>query len=680
MGRRRRSQAGQAIVIIAAMMSVLVAFVALAIDSARAFDARRILQDSVDAGALAGADYFQVSGGDWAGSLDAAMRMFEQNSRLYGAYSCSPPFGTPALGGASASTTCTIAGYSVTVIATDNGPGGQSFLLSAQRPLTLALMQVLGQVSAINVQATAVAVANDQALTPALGALSTDSSCPGGSGATPPILIDGSTKPMRVFGDAISNGLFSVGGVSELDLAGNAITRCAPPDIPGNIALRCWSTDPLKLGATPPCPANAVSGQLLSASGHLADPRYPAPASALGSQGIPLTAVVLSPGFYAANPQFGNNGKCYFLAGGIYEWQGGLTVNSGIVSNELRPPDEPVYNNLTSRSLNQFWNPGGSIRCDGAFGLTTQPAFTGHPQLPGRQYSVELTSVRTDTVSGTAFSRESAPSMCRPIAPPDGSVVTVTVSNVPGATSYNMYVATNDTCTPPFGLVTLSGPSNIPNGALESNAALAGCPDVTGTSCSLGKATAIFDGLATISGAVHLPDGLIAPFQGSATLPGQTPARAAPPSGDLGNENHCGLAGSNSACPTTGARASGAVTPGAVEFNITNNGCLSVAGGDAYLFSGYQYNWILSYESPTSGCASNDWNGVVNSGMLGISYTPKAAFNITGNLASNNDTWSMASPTGGILAGSVHIQHATNMTIAFDQRYAPARQGARLTG
>ena len=51
-----RSQRGQAIVLIALMMAVLIGFVALAIDSARAFDARRILQDATDAGALAFAE------------------------------------------------------------------------------------------------------------------------------------------------------------------------------------------------------------------------------------------------------------------------------------------------------------------------------------------------------------------------------------------------------------------------------------------------------------------------------------------------------------------------------------------------------------------------------------------------------------------------------------------------
>ncbi len=44
------------------------------------------------------------------------------------------------------------------------------------------------------------------------------------------------------------------------------------------------------------------------------------------------------PGTYNADPR--PNG-CYFLGGGVYDFQAGITEVGGFVSNELRPPDEP---------------------------------------------------------------------------------------------------------------------------------------------------------------------------------------------------------------------------------------------------------------------------------------------------------------------------------------------------
>ena len=96
--RRRRSQRGQAIVLVALMMAVLVGFVALAIDSARAFDGRRILQDSVDAAALAGAEYYQYHPGGWSGAETAAADEFQTDNRLYAGYTCSPGSVTPTPG------------------------------------------------------------------------------------------------------------------------------------------------------------------------------------------------------------------------------------------------------------------------------------------------------------------------------------------------------------------------------------------------------------------------------------------------------------------------------------------------------------------------------------------------------------------------------------------------------
>jgi hypothetical protein len=114
---------------------------------------------------------------------------------------------------------------------------------------------------------------------------------------------------------------------------------------------------------------------------------------------------------------------------------------------------------------------------------------------------------------------------------------------------------------------------------------------------------------------------------------------------------------------------------------VTQGTCINVTAGDAFLFSGFQYDWILNYEpsQPLPACASgNNWNGAVNSAAIGLSYAPQAAFNVTGSSGSNADTWSLEGPTGGILAASIHIQHATGLVIDFDPRYAPSPPGARL--
>ena len=101
------AQRGQAIVLLAMMMAILVGFVALAIDSARAFDSRRILQDSVDAASLAAAESFQA-GASWGTAQANAMTLFERDNRLYGGDNCSAGgFLTPTLG-SPVTTTCTV--------------------------------------------------------------------------------------------------------------------------------------------------------------------------------------------------------------------------------------------------------------------------------------------------------------------------------------------------------------------------------------------------------------------------------------------------------------------------------------------------------------------------------------------------------------------------------------------
>src|SRR2546427_9841066 len=78
MTRGRRYQRGQAIVLIAIMLAVLVGMGALAIDGSRAYALRRDLQAAVDAAALAAGEKFQQA---WCYTFDeqgATPRLWDQ--------------------------------------------------------------------------------------------------------------------------------------------------------------------------------------------------------------------------------------------------------------------------------------------------------------------------------------------------------------------------------------------------------------------------------------------------------------------------------------------------------------------------------------------------------------------------------------------------------------------------
>ena len=677
--RRRHHQRGQAIVLVALMMTVLVGFVALAIDSSRAFDGRRILQDAVDAGAVAGAESFQ-NGSSWSAAETNALHLFELDNGLYGGESCSPGVFTAPAAGTPVVTTCTIsgsAGYVLTLSVATNGPAGQTFTLSAQRPLPVTLMQVLGQSQNLTLLATGTASAGDQARTPALAALA-QGGCPGVAGTA--VNISTVSSLVTVRGDIVSNGTLAVGNSSFVHAAGDVLTHCGVPANAAHITYQCWPS-----GATPPCSGADVAGSLRSTSYHLADPGFVTPPMAgLVNQGLPGANVVLSPGIYAVDPGFGGAGSCYFLAGGVYEWQAGLTVNSGVISNQLRPPDEPNLSDAThlGASPNQFWRVGGA-NCNGSFALDSGPA--GGKSIPAGNWSVIVTALRTAVYNGTSYVRESAPSRCQVINIPGGSDKTliVNISNVPGATSYNVYAAppSVNSCSGPFGLV-----GSIANGAVETNSNLAGCPDVTGGACSLGAVTHAWDSTTLSAGwapdpaalpdtpKAYPPDPETAPFNGSSTLPNGNPARAVSAAaatagrGDRADENYCATAaGAPAVCPA-------AVTPGAVEMYLTNSSCLNVtANGDAFLSSGYQFNWIVYYEPLATSC-SNTLQGKVNTAAIGMSYTPSAGFRIVGNNASQTSEF------GGVTAATILIQGGTALPLLFNASYSPRPPGTRLTG
>src|SRR5712664_4520787 len=100
----RGLQSGQAIVLIAIMLAVVVGMAALAIDGSRAYALRRDLQAAVDAAALAAGDNLQQTG-SYILAEQAATASFGANARLYSAPSCSPGYGSP--GATPRTITCT---------------------------------------------------------------------------------------------------------------------------------------------------------------------------------------------------------------------------------------------------------------------------------------------------------------------------------------------------------------------------------------------------------------------------------------------------------------------------------------------------------------------------------------------------------------------------------------------
>jgi Flp pilus assembly protein TadG len=681
-GGRPPSQQGQAIVLIALMMTVLIGFAALAIDSARAFDARRVLQDSVDAAALAAAESYQ-NGTNWTGAEINALQLFARDNRLYAGQSCVPStFLTPNPGspGTPVVTTCTMSGgggYVLTLRVADNGPAGQVFSLSATRPLSLALMQVLGQGPILTLMAAGTATAGDQSLTPALAGLS-QAGC-FGLGGTTPLNIGTSTSPyLTVVGDVVSNGAAVIGGSSHLHLGGDLLTACGPPTNAGNITYECWPS-----GATPPCGANNVQGTLRSTNNRFADPGYQAPSTTgLVTQPAPLDNVLLAPGIYATDPQFGaTRTGCYFLEGGVYEWQAGMTVSGGLVSNELKPPSEPGPNP-------PFWQLAGGNSCAGQWAGSAASVSDTREITPG-SWPVVVTSVRTDSYNGQQYARESAPSACTTVTLPPNpadSALAINISNVPGADGYNVYTARPPaTCASQLGMVagnTGVGSPTIPNGVSETTTTLTGCPNPSGSAtCTLGAVSATLDS-SRIPGTwapspaappgnsgAYPPQPEGSDFQGGTSFPAANAARSSYPNGDRANENFCAaLTGiQNLACPA-------AVTPGAVALYMTNGSCFNVTGGgDAFLFSGYQYDWVLNFEPPATTC-SNTWQGRFNSAPIGMSYTPGAGLRLVGSNGSQTRSF------GGMVGATILVQNAGTLFLYFNGGYAPRPPGTRLTG
>jgi len=320
------------------------------------------------------------------------------------------------------------------------------------------------------------------------------------------------------------------------------------------------------------------------------------------------------------------------------------------------------------RQTHQFWNTDG-VNCAGSFQVNN---IGGPNPLDIGNWGVVLTSVRTDTYSGVPYLRESAPSACRSVHVHSGEVLQIQVSNVPGATSYNVYLSNlNNGCLGPWGLA-----SNIPVVGTVSNSNTGPCPAFNGNGCTLGNETIVLDStlisdtFVPVSGAAagtyesYVPAAETAPL--SANLPNSNPPRGAGSAGDRANEGNCeSVAGSYVICP-------GPITPGAVELYIPS-GCLRTTSGDTYVFSGFQYDWLAVYEPAGNACLNNTLGGAANSGYIGLVYAPSAAVSVT-----SANSFEVAG-TGGVMAATVSFT-GTLPSITYSSSYAPVPPASRLTG
>jgi hypothetical protein len=650
-----RRQQGQAIVLIALMLAALVGMVALAVDGSRAYALRRDLQAAADAAALAAGDKFQATG-SYASAEQAATSIFGTNLRLYTAPSCSPGYGSP--GASPYTVSCTYSdGTALTQTVYSLGAQGSQFTMTATRSLDLQFARILTNGATPQLGATSSGGVNNRLYAPTIAALN-QAGCGGVGGSA--INVNG-IGPLYVTGDLVSNGAINV--PTSVRVTGDVYARCQSSI--ANITTACFSG-----GASPPCTYPDVAGAVRQGF-RFVDPNYAPPAVSGGSQPTPGNTVELNPGSYSGNPSFAS-GRCYFLSSGVYRWLNGYTNNGGLVSNELKPPDEPMVSDNTQTAPNQFWNNDGA-HCAGAFTWTV----TGAGGEDVGTWGVELTTVRNDVYNGISYQRESAPSRCRSLSNIKlNQWVQLTITNVPGAQSYNIYMSSTG-CTPPFGLV-----YNLAAVGPAQNNDTSGCATPGTGICSLGTTTITAPAiiLPQVPGpnsskppgalGAYPPDRETNPLQPG--LPNINPARGAPPAGDRANENLCQTAGASlTPCP-------GPITPGAVVYYLPSGSCLNTTNsGDNYVFSGYQYNWVSIYEpgalSPPLNNCTNYLGANGNSAFIGLFYAPAASITVA-------SPYTFESPgTGGLIADTFTFNNSLPK-IVYDPKYAPGPPATRLVG
>jgi len=667
-------QRGQAIVLIGLLLVVLFGFVGLALDGGRAYLDRRQLQASVDAASLAAAyDYMTIR--DINHAENAASSVYATNERLYVAPACTVANNT---------LTCPFADATnqvLTVSATDHSIAGVTFTATATHQIGITMMQVLGFASTVTVGATATALARQ---TGANGAAIQTLAPTCGGGGSNSLTFQGNSTSL-VTGDVWSDGnVFDNSAAAGGSINGNLVAVCGTPPF-----------------VTTPTPWTVSGAQ---ASGwNMPDPDYAMPTIDTTARSWNSTSGSTElPGTYTTDPNLTGQSKCYFLAGGVYDFTAGFSTNSGFVSNELRPPDEPNLAATTSSLSGTISSipvtalavavPASStvIAAGQAFTVTSAGAALGATSIPvvpaavsgtiasgstavtmaraahqfwdengagcgssfslsspgsggglsSGTYSVELTAIRFQSPDGSTCSAVSPSCYERESAPSICRTVTVGSSG-----NLKVTLSQADPGASDYNVYTVG------NGSCTG---LTLCRDWNGGMGTIGSC----------SGSTQAPPDWERPPLAS-SLPDTDPPAGTPPHGDLGNENHCvdPTTGNNAACPT-------AWNPGAVVFLIpgaTTAPCLVLHGhGDIYIFSGNQYSRVVLFEpgpeqsTQPNNCTGNIVNGNGFTSLIGIFYMPAASVSINGNSAYQ------ATIAGGVIAWTASVIGTGTVAITAD--------------
>ena len=385
----RSAQRGQAIVIVGLMLVVLFGFLGLALDSGRAYLDRRELQASVDAAALSAA-YKYMNTTDYTQAQQAGTAGYANNERLYVSPSCS--------GYGSAAATCTFgdpSGHALTINVANHSIAGVSFTATGSHRIPVAIMQVLGAGPTIRVSATATAVARQAGTSPAGIQTLSPNGC-GGAGSYS-LRITG-TENTTIVGDVWSNGNINQNGSATATVTGNVVDICPPIPPPIN-------------GITiTPGSGVETNGWAMPDPGFSAPPINPAAQSWSSSD----YDVVRSAGTYSSDPHLVGGSGCYFLGSGVYNLLDGFTINGGLTSNELRPPDEPALTSTRTAISGSVTSipvaalsvavPGSSkVTVSGqAFTVTSAGAASGATSIPVNSQSVTGTIAGGSTVTTNA--------------------------------------------------------------------------------------------------------------------------------------------------------------------------------------------------------------------------------------------------------------------------------------
>jgi len=730
---QRKLQEGQAIVLIALLILVLFGMLGLAVDSGRSYVDRRDQQAAVDAAALAAGDWYDNYpdyNPDLAGiTIPQATQVYQNNLHLYGPPTVVPTH-DPAYGLNSSLTkdtwtdTWAAQGYQLTITAINTLFNGYQFQFDSTHAFPLAFMQIFGGPSNVTIVATASSIVGNQRQTPALLTLSTQNCATSLSG----------NGTLTVLGDVYSNGTACVS--SALHLAGNCYG--AAGSTCSTALYYCYNASPgfVPYAANPSCNAGDIQGMPVVPAPSLPDPGYIAPSQAYYSgAGVFMdrgSYTEMTPGQYNSFALSGGAG-CYFLDAGVYTWNGGYSSHGGLVSNELKAPNEELWGagaGTTAQAVAPFW---GAAGCAGSFTATTVSAPGNGMKHQGGSgnWGIELTAGRYDkfidptlgVVQNPCFNspgcrRESAPSACVQLPTIDannqGIQITIT-KNSPGAQYYRAYIN-------PFGCLPYTNPiTNLPgtpNDFSYVGRYLApGFADTVGNPPAFGVGPTWTGDLVNVESPAY-PCGLYATVSicnityntfniqsphlcfaqvrsaGCETPDDETqpqcfqscPPSAATPQenapmelqyppytgGDVANENYCVVSPNpgDPNAPCTTAK----VTPGAVQFYFPNNTCMDQNGGGyTHVFSGEQYNWIVIYSPPGAVCnapGGNKLNGNALTQYIGTIYTPSSSWDILGT--------DKAPLAGQVICYTAQVTGNGSAGIDFNPNYAPAPPAARL--